>query len=67
MPGTSLMTAKEAASYYRVNLRTIYVWASQDPPCVPCIRIGRTLRFVRDDVMPVRSEVAREEDKCHVR
>ena len=45
---TELMTPKEAADFLRWSLPTIYTYASRRR--LPCVKIGRSLRFRRRDL-----------------
>lgn len=46
-----LLTAPDVASILRVDPKTIYLWASEDPPRLPAVRFGpRCVRFRPEDV-----------------
>ncbi len=44
-----LMTAEELARALRVSRSTVYRWAWEG--VLPMVRLGRTVRFRRDDVL----------------
>lgn len=48
MPAEPLLTAAEIAPLLRVSVATIYRWA--DDGSVPCVKIGKTIRFRRSEI-----------------
>jgi len=40
-----LLTLTEAADYLRLHPRTLEVWTRGPAPRIPCIRLGRLIRF----------------------
>lgn len=48
-----LMKAEEVAELFRVHVQTVYRWGQWidgNPPVLPAITIGKTVRFRRADV-----------------
>lgn len=44
-----LCTVEEIAGVLKVPMKTIYYWVSRGE--IPCIRVGRHLRFLREEVI----------------
>ncbi|UCE02545.1 MAG: helix-turn-helix domain-containing protein [Candidatus Latescibacterota bacterium] len=44
-----LLTVSEVAQFLGVHAKTVYVWARRG--LLPCIRLGRSIRFVPDDIL----------------
>lgn len=44
----SLLTAKEAAEFLNVSVKSLYKWTTNDK--IPYVRLGRTLRFRQCDL-----------------
>lgn len=62
-----LMTAKDVAWHMGINVRTVYRKA--DDGTIPCYKIGRLLRFKREEVEEVTKKQVRGAEAtphCHV-
>ena len=44
----TMLTLREVAEYLRVSEKTVRRWVAQRR--IPCVRLGRAVRFVRGDV-----------------
>lgn len=44
----ALLTLREVAAYLRVSEKTVRRWVAQGR--IPCVRLGRVVRFVAGDV-----------------
>jgi excisionase family DNA binding protein len=49
MSEITILTAKEVAEMLQIHLSTVYKHVYDG--CIPCIRVGRTLRFSKEAVM----------------
>lgn len=49
MPSTDLLTAREVAESFRVSIGTVARWRRDN--LLPGIKVGRTVRFHRADVL----------------
>lgn len=47
-PRPALMTAPEAADYLALSPHTVRIWAQQGK--LPCVKLGASLRFRREDL-----------------
>jgi excisionase family DNA binding protein len=44
----NLWDISRAAKYVGIATGTMYNWVSADPPRIPCVRVGRSVRFEPD-------------------
>lgn len=48
--GSQLMTRKQAAAYLGVAEQTLAVWKTTHRYSVPCIKVGRLVRYRKSDL-----------------
>lgn len=56
----SLLTVNEVAGMLRLRAKTVYRWAAARK--IPCVRVGRGVRFARGDLQ--QWIAARKEGQC---